>query len=424
MHHARPLERARIVAMLVAITSLSQFFRVSNGVIGPEVMRDLAMTPQALGYAGAAFFVALAVMQVPVGLLFDRIGPRRTVAWLSVLAVAGALLNAAAGSATQLYLARFVTGVGCAASFMAAVLLASRWFPPRRYTAILGVIFAASNLGTLLGSTPLAAVTEWIGWRAAFVGAAVLAGAAGLGVLALVRDHPPGAGPAPRTAPALREVLAGLAQVLRTPGLPRVFVMHLFVYASMVTVLGVWAGPYLNDVHGLDPVARGNVHLLMGAAQVLGILCVGPLDGILDSRKKVVVPGVALTVTLLAALALVPDPPAWLATTLLVAVCFVTSYGIVVVAHGRSLFPDHLAGRGVTTVNLSQAIGTALLPAATGALVGAFPVTASGAVPEAGYRLAFGFMAALLAACVLVYRGAPDSRPGSTADPGAGSARA
>jgi len=115
MHHARPLERARIVAMLVAITSLSQFFRVSNGVIGPEVMRDLAMTPQALGYAGAAFFVALAVMQVPVGLLFDRIGPRRTVAWLSVLAVAGALLNAAAGSATQLYLARFVTGVGCAA---------------------------------------------------------------------------------------------------------------------------------------------------------------------------------------------------------------------------------------------------------------------------------------------------------------------
>lgn len=114
--------RMGLVAMLVAITILSQFFRVSNGVIGPEVMRELAMSPQALGFAGAAFFVALALMQIPVGLLFDRLGPWRTVAWLSLFTVAGALLNAAADSAGALFLARFITGVGCAASFMGAVL--------------------------------------------------------------------------------------------------------------------------------------------------------------------------------------------------------------------------------------------------------------------------------------------------------------
>lgn len=403
--------RMGLVAMLVAITILSQFFRVSNGVIGPEVMRDLSMSPQALGFAGAAFFVALALMQIPVGLLFDRLGPRRTVAWLSVFTVAGALLNAAADSGGALFLARFITGVGCAASFMGAVLLASRWFPPLRYTAVLSVIFSLSNLGTVLGSTPLAAVSECFGWRSAFVGAAVLAALLGLAFALLVRDYPPGGAPPAREPERFGQVLAGLAQVLRTPGLPRVFIMHLFVYASMVTVLGVWAGPYLNDVHGMDPVTRGNVQLVMGIAQVLGILCYGPLDGVFDSRKKVIVPGVLLTVACFACLALLPRPPAWLASTLLVMLCFVTSYGIVIVAHGRSLFPDRLAGRGVTTVNLAQAIGTAILPAATGLIIGGFAADAAGAVSELGYRLAFAFMGALLAGCLLVYLGVADSRP-------------
>jgi len=399
------------VAMLVAITVLSQFFRVSNGVIGPEVMRDLAMSPQALGFAGAAFFVALALMQIPVGLLFDRLGPRRTVAWLSLFTVAGALLNAVAHSGAELFLARFITGVGCAASFMGAVLLASRWFPPLRYTVVLSVIFSLSNVGTVLGSTPLAAVSEWVGWRWAFAGAALLAALLGLAFALLVRDYPPGGAPPAREPERFAQVLSGLGRVLRTPGLARVFTMHLFVYASMVTVLGVWAGPYLNDVHGMDPVTRGDVHLLMGVAQVLGILCYGPLDGVFDSRKKVIVPGVLLTVACFACLALLSRPPAWLASTLLVALCFVTSYGIVIVAHGRSLFPDHLAGRGVTTVNLAQAIGTAVLPAATGVIIGAFAVGASGAVSELGYRLAFAFMGLLLAACALVYLGVADSRP-------------
>jgi MFS family permease len=144
---------------------------------------------------------------------------------------------------------------------------------------------------------------------------------------------------------------------------------------------------------------------------VLGILCYGPLDGVFDSRKKVIVPGVLLTVACFACLALLPRPPAWLASTLLVVLCFVTSYGIVIVAHGRSLFPDRLAGRGVTTVNLAQAIGTAILPAATGLIIGGFAADAAGAVSALGYRLAFAFMGALLAGCLLVYLGVADSRP-------------
>ena len=70
---------------LVAITGLSQFYRSCLGVIAPELTRDLGLTPEDLGQANGAFFLAMGLMQVPVGLLFDRYGPRRTVTTLTAL---------------------------------------------------------------------------------------------------------------------------------------------------------------------------------------------------------------------------------------------------------------------------------------------------------------------------------------------------
>ena len=89
---------AVLLAMLAATTILSQFFRASTSVIGPELIRDLALSPEALGFANGAFFLALLLPQVMVGVLFDRIGPRITVSLLSVVMVVGAFLHAAAES--------------------------------------------------------------------------------------------------------------------------------------------------------------------------------------------------------------------------------------------------------------------------------------------------------------------------------------
>jgi len=404
----------RIVALLAAMTALSQFFRVSNGVIAPELVRDLDLSAEMLGLAGSAFFIALTVMQIPVGMMFDRFGVRRTVGWLTALAVLGALVNAVAETGAMLFAARFVIGIGCAGNFMGAVLVTSRWFSGERYTMVLSWIFALSQIGVLMGATPLAAASEFYGWRAAFVIAALITALAGVLFVILVRDRAPGDEFGASAPESVAQILSGIVEVWRIPGLLRVFTMHLFVYASMVTVLGIWAGPYLHDVHGLAALARGNVLLAMGAAQVAGILAYGPMDRMFNSRKRVVIAGTLATLTVFALLAAIPKPPVWLAALLLVLLCFVTAYGIVVVAHGRSLFPDRLAGRGVTTVNLAQAIGSVVLPIATGVIVGAFPATggaAGAAAPEIAYRLAFAFIGCMLALCLLVYLGAEDSKP-------------
>ena len=401
--------RLPLLILLIAVTCLSQFYRVSNSVIAPELVRDLDLSARQLGWAGSAFFFALFAVQIPVGMWFDRFGARRTVAALSLLAMLGSIWIARATDATDLIAGRTIVGVGCAASFMSVVFLCSRWFDQARLATVLSWVFAASNIGTLAAATPLAWIAATVGWRAGFMGLAIVTLLVSVSFLVFVRDRPPEyRGPeAAKETPG--QILRGLWEVWRTPGLGPVLSMHFFAYATMLTVLGVWGGPYLYDVHKLDGVARGNVLLAMGAAQILGILAYGPMDRVLRSRKRVVFGGAAISTVLLVIMAALANPPLWLAVALLIAFCFFCAYGTVIVAQGRALFPDRLAGRGVTTVNMAQCLGLTVLPAAAGYIVEAF------GAGDTAYRWVFATLAAGLALGSIAYVRARDSATGSPA---------
>ncbi len=380
--------RLPLLVLLIAVTCLSQFYRVSNSVIAPELVRDLGLSARQLGWAGSAFFFALFAVQIPVGMWFDRYGARRTVATLSFVAMAGALWISVAAGAFDLIAGRTMVGVGCAASFMSVVFLCSRWFPPARLATSLSWVFAASNIGTLAAATPLAWIAATVGWRTGFVGLAVATVVVAIGFYLFVRDHPPEQPAPPARKEALGEIVRGLVEVWTTRGLLPVLSMHFFAYATMLTVLGVWGGPYLYDVHKLDAVARGNVLLAMGVAQIAGILSYGPMDRLLRSRKKVVLGGAAISAMLLGAMALIPQPPLWLAVILLTVFCFFCAFSTTIVAQGRALFPDRLAGRGVTTVNMAQCLGLTILPAMVGYIVEAF------GAGDLAYRVSFAALAA------------------------------
>jgi MFS family permease len=401
------------VAMIVAITGLSLFYRSCLGVIAPELTRDLGLTPEDLGRANGAFYLAMALLQIPVGLLFDRYGPRRVVTAFTVIAVIAAALHGLVRTPGELVAVRLLLGVGCAASFMGAVTLCALWYPGGRLSTALSRVFAFSQVGTFLAATPLALAEEAVGWRWAFGGVAALTAVTGALFYLWVRDRPPGAAE-PVRSESFGEVLRGLAAVWRSKGLVPVLAIHTFAYASMATVLGLWAGPYLAHVHGMDGAARGNVLLAMAGAQLVGILCFGPLDRVFDTRKWVIVPGALASITFLGALALIPGLPTTAAVALLILFTAVTAYAVVIVAHGRSLFPDNLIGRGVTTVNIAQVIGLTVLPLMTGPIVGAFPAP-DAVSPEIAYRWAFGAIAATLAAGLAIYVAkARDAKPSAT----------
>jgi predicted MFS family arabinose efflux permease len=388
-----------MMAAIAAMTGLSQFHRAALGVVAPDLSVDLALSPAVLGAANGMFFAALLVAQVPVGIALDRAGPRRTVGALTGIAVLGAAAQAFATDGATLLAARFLLGLGSAASFMAAVVLCARWYSGAAMTLALSRVFALSQLGILLAGAPLAGLAGLVGWRGALGASALLTAGCGLVWWRLVRDDQPDRPAPPRKAETLREALVGQVSIWRLPGLPRVLAMHLVAYAAAATVLGLWAGPYMADVHGLDAAGRGWVLAAMGVAMPVGLLAVGPLERRFAPRRRVVTAGALLSAAMLGGLAAWPGAPLWGAIALLVLLVLFSAYPVLVVAEARSLFPDHLVGRGATTVNLAQVLGSALLPMLVGAVVGLFPEVGA-ARPEAAYRAGFAVLGVALLAGV------------------------
>lgn len=404
-----------IFAAIAAGLTMSQFMRAAVSVVAPDIMAEVGLTAEAYGTMAGAFFLGVAAAQIPTGLLFDRFGPRITIFGTQLLAAAGTFAFAAVDGFGPLFAARFVAGLGFASALMGGLVVAARWFPPERFSQVTGLFIAVSSAVGLLGAaTPMAFLSGTLGWRGAFAVAGGLTLVTAALIWLVVRDAPPGHPWLARKPEGIGDSLRGYATILRLPGLPYVMLMATVGYPVMITLIGVWGGPYLNDVHGLGPLARGNVMSAMIVGSVLGLLIYGPLDRWVDSRKWVVVGGTLVSAGLLATLAALDRPPVSMVAALLFLYGIAGSYYITNITLGRAHYPDHLVGRGVTTVNLCTFVGVVIVQFATAALMGVLGEPTPGApMPVLAYRILFGALALYTVAVAVCYLGAKDVRPSS-----------
>lgn len=366
--------------------TLSQFYRSFLAVLAPELADEFALSPADLGSMSAAWFSTFAVMQFPIGLAFDRLGPRRCVSALMLAGALGAAVFSCAQSGRDLIVAMGLIGIGCSPIYVGALFMFGRVYPVRHFALLSSWMIGVGSAGNLLGSTPLAVAAQAFGWRSVFIGLA----AATLLIAALVAkcitDPPRISGVASKPQAwtvELKELLA---------------LRHLWLFIPMLSVSygivaaerGVWIGPFLADVYGLDQVARGNAALLMGIAMCVGALAYGPLDQWIGARKPIVIAGTIMTAA--GFIALWSWPSEALASTLIV-LAVIGLVGLtwgVLMAHARSFFPEHLLGRGITLANFLCMAGAGLIQAFSGTRVDTLKAAFDAETAYASLHLMFG----------------------------------
>ncbi len=407
-----PHRRGLIIVMTLATAYVaSHFFRASNVTIGLDLMRDLDIGPEALGGLTGAFFFGFAAMQIPCGFFFDRFGPRRTVVGMLVLATIGGIVFTLAPTWPILLTGRVLMGAGFGVMLIGSMVVISRWFPPDRFSTLTAMVLSIGLIGNLIATTPLAWASEAVGWRAVFAVAVAFTAFSAIAVWLVVRDAPPGHPFLERTPESSREMLLGLVEVLRNPRLKFILALNFCHYACTFTVQGLWGGPYLREVHGLSAIEAGNVLFAAVIAYQIGMITIGPMDRVLDTRKWIAIGGTIAIIVLLGALALVPRPPVWMPVGAILAIGYFSASSTMVMTHGRGIIPDRLIGRGMATINTSVMLGVACMQTLSGVIIGAFEPLADGARSETAYRALFGVLAAVLIVAIAVYSRAQDVKP-------------
>jgi MFS family permease len=395
-----------LVGALIAIYMISQFLRNSIGVIAPDLARELDLSAVEIGLLSSSFFFAFAAVQLPLGIAIDRFGPKACLLVCAAIAVLGAVVFATATSPTGLIVARVLLGVGACSSFMAPLAIYARRFPPERFATLTGLQLGLGSIGTLFATAPLAFAAATIGWRGTFLAVAVITLVTAAFVWLVVTDRSETAsGPAHQES--LRDSVAGIIEVFRTPSVGRLFILHLTGYASFTLVVGLWGGPYLAHVYGYGLQARGDLLFVAAMAQILGSLIWGPMDRVFGSHKVPVMLGAGLSGAALMVLAVAGTLAPTMLFVWFAAFGFVCAYSPVMVAHGKSLFPPHLVGRGMTVLNVGTIGGVFLAQTLSGVVIELFPAQ-GGAYPLAAYQAVFGIQAAFMLLSCVAYAGARD----------------
>jgi MFS family permease len=301
-----------------------------------------------LGGLSAAYFYAYAAVQIPVGVLLDRLGPRYLLAAAASLAALGGFVFASAATPGTALAGRALVGFGAGFGYISALKIASSWLPPARFGLVAGLTLAAGTLGAVGAQVPLAILVAGLGWRPTML----LVAAVGLGLallmLLLVRDSPDAV-----PARGGLGLLAGLRSVVARRETWLLALTTGLLGAPILAFAGLWGVPYLVQVKGLSRTEAGLVTSAVLAAWAVGGPCCGWLSDRLGRRRPVLVGGAALMGLLWLPILLRPGLPVLAQAGCLVGIGLAGGAMIVAFAAARDRFGHAHAGSALGVVNTS-----------------------------------------------------------------------
>ena len=354
--------RAWLIFSLAAISFGYAFIhRVAPGVMVDELMQEFAIGGAVVGILSALYFYPYVLLQIPLGALLDRLGPRIILGSALLLATGGSIAFGFADTIFIAYIGRFLIGVGCAAGFLSALTLAGRWFPPNQFALLSGLTMFVAMMSAVLGQAPLAVLVNDIGWRQSTLALGVFGSILAIIIFAFVRSSPAGA--EVRKAESWGSMWHGLGRAMTSANVWKIAFVASAMSGPMLTLGGLWGTPYLMNAYGLSKEYAAFLVSLIFFGWAFGAPSAGWLSDRLQRRKIILVAGSAVMTIVLMLLITLPTAPLWLTVSLLAITgasggCMACSFALV-----RETSPVEISGSVTGIVNsLTVASGALLQP--------------------------------------------------------------
>ncbi|CAB1368017.1 MFS transporter [Denitratisoma oestradiolicum] len=341
------------LVLAVAAYVLSFFHRAAPAAIAADLQGAFQISAAQLGNLAATYFYVYTVMQLPTGVLVDTLGCRRVLVWGGVTAGLGSLLLGLAPSFEWALAGRTLVGLGVSVAFIAMLKLIATDYDESRFASMVGLGILLANLGSVAAGAPLAWLAQAIGWRTVFLAVGGLS-------LALALLSRFGIREVPRVRGDRTVWLGGLWRVMSNRATWPGFFANLGLAGAFFAFAGLWAVPYLTQVHGMG---RGlaSTHV---SVYFIGYACGAALWGQVSDRlgrRRPVMIGVSGAHALLWWVWLMGSLPLWGSLLLCCALGLCSAGFTLSWACAKEVNPVALSGMATGLVNVGCFLGASIL---------------------------------------------------------------
>lgn len=265
--------------------SYEYLLRITPTVMTADLMRFFHINNGALGNLSAFYYYIYTPMQLVVGVLMDRYGPRRLLTLATLSCVTGSFLFAATDMLFVAEIGRFLVGFGSAFAFVGVLKLATIWLPQRYFAPFAGLTTALGMVGAMAGVIIMTHFVTSLGWRETIFASAILGIFIALLIAFFVRDIPDNT-PAHihenHRSQNIWQVIQGLITIIKAPQMWLIGVIGGLLYLPASAFAEMWGIPYLINAHHMTPQQAA-----FGVSMVfIGWIIGGPISGWLSEQFR------------------------------------------------------------------------------------------------------------------------------------------
>ncbi len=359
-----------ICALGALFYSYEYLLRMSPSVMAENLMRFYHLTGAQFGYlSGSYFYYSYVAMQIVVGLLMDRFGPRRLLTFACLLCATGAYFFACSDYLVVAMMGRFLIGFGSAFAFVGAAKLATIWLPPRYFALVSGIILCLGMMGAAFGDVVLRILVDVSGWQTSMMFAAVGGVILAIIIWAIVRDVSPNQIDQSQHISDLSNVLAGLGQALKNRQIWLCGVVGCLQYLFLSAYAELWGPAYLAQAHGITRAFAANANSMVFIGCAIGAPLWGLFSDYLGLRRVPIMMSAIGSIIVFSALLYTNHLNLVNIYILLFLFGFISSAQVLVFAIAREVTPIKISGTAIGLVNMLVMIGGIVFPPAIGKIL-------------------------------------------------------
>lgn len=337
------------VALLAYLSAVAQ--RTSFGVAGLEATERFNASASILATFSVVQLLVYAAGQVPVGLILDKVGPRRMIVGGAILMTLGQAFLAFANNVPQGLVGRVLVGAGDAMVFVSVLRLLPMWFSGSRIPMLTQITGTVGQLGQLISLFPFHAMLIHVGWTPAFAMLAVIAFVSLLLVITFVHNGHEWRGTGEEDPLSTR---ARLAAAWRQPGTRLGFWTH-FSTAFMVNVFMLtWGFPFLVEGQGVSGALASSLLSIFVVVAIVLAPILGALTARYPTRRSLIALTIVLGMTVMWAVVLLwpGRAPLWVLIVLMISIAAGGPASVIGFDFARTFNPPHVMGTATGLVNV------------------------------------------------------------------------